>query len=426
MPGREIMAGLDIGTTKTAVVIIESGQTGDAEIIGIGVAPSKGVKKGIVVELASAAQAISEAVELAERMSGVDIEGVYVGVPSLHVTCQDSHGMIAITHDNHEISSRDVERVLHAAKLSLVPPDREILHILPSEYIIDGCRGIREPVGMKGTRLEVEVQIITGMLTMAQNIQKSVELAGLEVYGKVLQIMATGEAILDPEEKDAGVIILDIGGGATHVAVLGDGRLLHQSVIPAGGQNITSDLAVGLRIPLADAERLKREYRRAQEEIASARQRIIDSSLVVNEPDHGRNDFIPKGRGRQQPAGKGEMLSYIIEARLRELVEMAEQQVHSFIVRGMVPCGVLAVGGVVNTPGALELIQEVFHLPVRLGTPRNVIGFSDLASDPSLAGGIGVAKYGARMHAGNNTGPLARARAGNIFDQFLDWLKELF
>jgi cell division protein FtsA len=373
-----LIVGLDIGTTKIAVIIAERTSSGGVDIVGIGTHPSEGLRKGVVINIESTVASIQKAVEEAELMAGCHISSVYAGIAGSHIKGMNSHGIVAIK--NKEVSSKDIERVIDAAKAVAIPMDREILHILPQEYIVDDQDGIREPLGMSGVRLEAKVHIVTGAVASAQNIVKSANRVGLTVQDIVLEPIASAEAVLSPEEKELGVAMVDIGGGTTDITIFHNGAIKHTSVIPLGGNHITSDISAGLRTPTSSAEEIKRRYGCAYSGAAKPHDTIE----------------VPSTGGRDARILPKQMLTEIIEPRMEEIFTL----VHRDLVRSgfdeFLTAGVVLTGGTVLLEGSADLAEMIFRLPVRVGFPSGVGGLVDVVNSPSFSTGVGLVLYGAK------------------------------
>ncbi len=384
MTREEIVVGLDIGTTKVCTVIGQGiaatgapgEETGQINVIGVGVVPSRGIKKGVVIDVEDTIAAIRDSVERAAHMAGVQVEGAVVGVTGDHVQSSNRRGTVTAASPQNAITRFDVERVLQAAALE-IPRDREIIHSLPRDFIVDGHVGVKRPIGMTGQRLEVETHVVTGKASFLQNTVKCVEQAGLNVEALVLEPIATAEAVTTADEREMGVILIDIGGGTSDVAVFVDGSIVYSSVLPVGGNHVTRDIAIGLRTPFEIAERLK-----------------IDRGAATR-------DLIPHGEALEVlMAGSGErlripraLLGEIIEARMSELFELSREAMHTAGVRKRLAGGVILSGGGALLPGALDLCSDVFQMPVRLGLPNEISGWSDQVANPQFATGVGLCRF---------------------------------
>ncbi len=377
----QVLVGLDIGTSKIACIVAETTPDGKLDVIGIGTHPSRGLRKGVVVNIESTVESIRLAVEEAELMSGVTIQNVYAGIAGSHVRGYNSHGVVATK--NNEVTREDVDRVIDAAKAMKIPADQKILHILPQEYIIDGQDGIREPVGMSGVRLEVKVHIVTGAVSSAQNIIKCCNRCDLDVADMVLEQVASAEAVLTQDEKDMGVVLVDIGGGTTDIAIFLNGAIRHTAVIPIGGDHLTNDLVIGLRTSAREADQLKRKYGACM------------ASLVPPEDQIE----IPSVGGRPPRPMPRQVMAQILEPRVEELYEFIKGELQRSGFHELVAAGMVLTGGSSLLDGMVELAEEVFDMPVRLGRPSGVGGLVDVVSSPIYATGVGLILYGQRYRA---------------------------
>jgi cell division protein FtsA len=382
MSGRRdnLIVGLDIGTTKICAIVGNLTEDG-IDIVGIGSSPSRGLRKGVVINIDSTVQSIRKAVEEAELMAGCEIKTVYAGIAGGHIKGINSQGVIAIK--NREVSAEDVKRVIEAAKAIAIPMDREVIHILPQEFIIDDQDGIREPLGMSGVRLETKVHIVTGAAASAQNIVKSCNRAGLDVADIVLEQLASSEAVLSPEEKELGVALVDIGGGTTDIAIFVDGAIKHTSVLSLGGHQITNDIAVGLRTPIAEAEKIKQKYG------------CCLSSMI------GKDETIevPSVGGRKPRILSRQLLAEILEPRVEEIFTLVNREIVKSGYEDQIASGVVITGGSTILEGMPELAEQIFNLPVRRGTPQMIGGLVDVVNSPVYATGVGLVIYGSR-HVG--------------------------
>jgi len=406
--GKErIVVGLDIGTTKICAVVAAVDDSGKCEIIGIGTTPSKGLRKGVVINIDYTVDSIKKAIEEAELMAGVPIQGVYAGIAGGHIKGFNSHGVVAVK--TREVSKKDVERVIDAAQAVAMPLDREVIHILPQEYIVDDQDGIRDPLGMSGVRLEARVHIVTGAVTSAQNVIKCCHRAGLDVLDIVLEPLAAADAVLTEEERDLGVALVDIGGGTTDVAILGDGSIKHTAVLALGGVNLTNDIAYGLRTPATEAEKIKKKYGCALTELVGEEEEVEVLSV-----------------GGHKPRIVSRMsLAEIIEPRAEEFFDLINREILKSGFDDRIASGVVITGGTVIMPGMTELAEQIFNLPVRRGNPMNIGGLVDVVNSPMYATAVGLVKY-ASTHA--SEGGFGHNETG-IFDTILvkmkGWLKEL-
>ncbi len=380
---KNIIVGLDIGTSKVVAIVGEVKVDDEIEIIGIGTHPSHGLKKGVVVNIESTVQSIQRAVEEAELMSGVEIDSVYAGIAGSHVSSLNSHGIVGI--NDGEVSPSDVERVIDAARAVPIPADQKILHILPQEFIIDGQEGIHDPVGMCGVRLEVQVHMVTGAVSAAQNIIKCVRRCGLEVEDLILEQIASSHSVLDDEEKELGVCLVDIGGGTTDIAVFAGGAIRHTAVIPIAGDQVTNDIAVALRTPTHHAEEIKLKYACALSKLPSAEETIEVPSI---------GDRPPRRMSRQT-------LAEVVEPRYEELLGLVQDELRRSGFESMVAGGIVLTGGSAKMEGLVDLAEEVFHMPVRLGVPQYVTGLADVVRNPIHATGVGLLLFGHQNSAIN-------------------------
>ncbi|HME37730.1 MAG TPA: cell division protein FtsA [Steroidobacteraceae bacterium] len=401
---RNLLVGLDIGTSKVVAIVGEIKADGQLEIIGIGSHPSRGLKKGVVVNIESTVQSIQRAVEEAELMAGCEIHSVYAGIAGSHVRSLNSHGIVAIK--DKEVVQGDVERVIDAAKAVAIPADQKILHVLPQEYIIDSQEGIRDPIGMSGVRLEAKVHIVTGADSAAQNIVKCVQRCGLAVDDIVLEQLASSYAVLTEDEKDLGVCVVDIGGGTTDIAVFGGGAIRHTAVIPIAGDQVTNDIAVSMRTPTQYAEDIKIKY-------ACALSQLANPDETIEVPSVG--DRPPRRLARQT-------LAEIVEPRYEELFGLIRDELRRAGLEEQVATGIVLTGGSAKMEGAIELAEEVFHMPVRLGVPQYVSGLSEVVSNPIHATGVGLLLYAKSNLEGQRTeAPLLAGGMKNIFERMKAW-----
>jgi cell division protein FtsA len=373
---KNMIVGLDIGTSKVVAIVGEIAPDGGVEIIGIGSHPSKGLKKGVVVNIESTVHSIQRAVEEAELMAGCQIHSVYAGIAGSHIRSLNSHGIVAIR--DKEVTPSDVERVIDAARAVAIPADQKILHILPQEFVIDDQDGIREPVGMCGVRLEAKVHMVTGAVSAAQNIIKCVRRCGLEVDDIILEQLASSYAVLTEDEKDLGVCLVDIGGGTTDIAVFTEGSIRHTAVIPIAGDQVTNDIAVALRTPTQYAEEIKIKYACALTQLAAS-----DENIEV--PSVG--DRPPRRLARQT-------LAEVIEPRYEELLTLVQAELRRSGFEDLIAAGIVMTGGSSKIEGLMDLAEEVFHMPVRLGVPQSVMGLVDVVRNPIYATGVGLLLFG--------------------------------
>lgn len=392
---RNLVVGLDIGTSKVVAIVGELNSDNEMEVIGIGTVPSRGLKKGVVVNLESTVLSIQRAVEEAELMAGCTISSVYVGIAGSHIRSMNSHGVVAIK--DKEVSQHDIDRVIDSARAVAVPADQKLLHILPQEFIIDLQDGIKEPVGMSGTRLEARVHMVTSSVSASQNIVKCIRRCGLEVDDIVLEQLASCLSVLTDDEKDLGVCLIDIGGGTTDIAVYMDGAIKHTAVIPIAGDQVTNDIAVALRTPTQNAEDIKRKYACTLGQLAN-----VEESIEV--PSIGERP--PRRISAQN-------LAEIIGPRYEELLMLVQAELRRSGYEESVAAGIVLTGGSSKVKGLVELAEEIFHIPVRIGTPQHVAGLTDVVQNPIYSTGVGLLLYGKERL--NNAASLTHEDDGVIF-----------
>ncbi len=411
MSDNEIIAGLDLGTTKVCAIVAELTDDG-LDIIGIGSVPSKGLRKGVVVNIESTVQAIRAAIEQAETMAGVEIASVYAGIAGSHVRGLNQEGVAAIT--TREVSEEDVRRVLDQAKAIPLPGDRHVIHVLPQEFIVDDQDGIREPVGMSGVRLEARVHLVTAANSAAQNITKVCERCDLHIAEMVLEPLASAHAVVSEDEKEIGVALIDIGGGTTDLIIYVDGAVVHTSVIPIGGINLTNDIATGLRTPMAEAERIKIKY-------GCAATAMVDEEETIEVPSVG---------GRAPRVIPRHVLCQIIEPRVEEMFQAVGHVVAETGYADMLASGAIITGGTTQLDGMCELAEQILGLPVRRAAPAGVGGLIDVVKSPAYATGVGLVKYGAarlRDVPQTDEAVAAPAQAGDGWGSKLgQWFREVF
>ncbi len=398
-----LIVGLDIGTTKICCIVGHMAEDG-LEVVGIGTSPSRGMRKGVVINIESTVAAIRKAIREAELMAGCEIKSVFTGIAGGHIRGMNSQGVIAIK--NREVTSEDLQRVIDAAKAIAIPMDREVLHILPQEFIIDDQDGIREPLGMSGVRLEAKVHIVTGAVASAQNIIKSCNRAGVDVADIVLEQLASSEAVLSADEKELGVALVDIGGGTADIAIYSDGAIKHTSVLSIGGDHLTNDIAVGLRTPMAEAEKIKQAYG------------CCLTSMV------GKDETIevPSVGGREPRILSRQLLAEILEPRVEEMFSLINREIIKSGYDELIASGVVITGGTAILPGMPELAEQIFNLPVRRGTPVDIGGLVDVVNSPIYASGVGLVKYGSM----NSQAQKFKVGQDNMFERVSKRMKEMF
>ncbi len=402
---RNLIVGLDIGTSKVAAIVGELSNEGNIEVIGIGSAPSRGLKKGVVVNLESTVQSIQRAVEEAELMAGCQIKSVFAGIAGCHIRSLNSHGIVAIK--DKEVTQYDIDRVIDSARAVAIPADQKILHILPQEFVIDLQGGIKEPIGMSGIRLEAKVHMVTGSVSASQNIIKCIRRCGLEVEDLVLEQLASCNAVLTEDEKDLGVCLIDIGGGTTDIAIYADGAIKHTAVIPVAGDQVTNDIAVALRTPTVNAEEIKRKYACALTQLAD-----VDGTIEV--PSIG--DKSPRKISAQN-------LAEIIEPRYEELLLLVQAELRRSGFEDAIATGVVLTGGSSKVMGLIDLAEEIFHVPVRMGGPQNVTGLAEVVKNPIHSTGVGLLIYG-KDH--QNLSHSSEAEGSGWFAKIKNWFNGNF
>jgi len=402
-----IIAGLDIGTSSIKVVVGERKPTGGVDIIGVGSSPSRGLRKGVVVNIEGTVSAIGRAVAQAETMAGCEIGNVFATISGSHLRSQNSHGIVAIK--NQEVSHLDIERVIDAAKAVAIPLDREIVHVLPQEFVIDEQDGVRDPIGISGVRLEARVHIITGAIASAQNIVKCANRCGLTVQDIVAAPIASAKSVLSQEEQELGVMLLDIGGGTCSISVFHAGAVKFTSVLAVGGNHITNDIAAGLRTPLAAAERIKCEY-------GTAVTAGVSKADIIEVPSVG---------GRSPRVLSKLVLAEIIEPRTSEIFALIQKEIAKAGCQDMLTSGVVITGGSASLPGIAQVAEHAFNLPVRVGAPESVGGLLDLIKGPEYAAAVGLVLHGA-AHAGLPKAKTARGAVGSTVRRVVGWFSEHF
>jgi len=407
MSQTRILTGLDIGTTKTAAIIAEL-DPGDEipRLVGLGMVPSEGIRRGVVVDLEKTVRSISKAISDAELMAGVNVEHVIAGMAGDHIRSINSHGVIAVSRSDKEITENDVERVIDAARAVAIPADREIIHVLPQEFIIDEQTGIKVPVGMSGVRLEAEVHIVTAAATAVRNIYRAIDRCELEVEALVLESLASSYALLTDEEQELGVAVIDIGGGASDIAVYFDNSIRHTSTVPLGGKNVTNDIAIGLRTPVEQAEEIKIKY-------GATITSLVDADEMISVPGVGSRATRDISRN---------VLASIIGPRMEEILTMAHREIKKANSPETLAAGVVLTGGGSLLPGTIEMAEQIFDMPVKIGIPRGFDGLTDMADSPVHATGIGLIQYGVR-HGDEVARP---SKTRGLFRKIEKWFNEHF
>ncbi|THB71642.1 MAG: cell division protein FtsA [Gammaproteobacteria bacterium] len=404
-----IIVGLDIGTSKVVAIVGEINHEGVLEIIGIGSHTSRGLKKGVVVNIESTVQSIQRAVEEAELMAGCQIHSVYAGIAGSHVRSLNSHGIVAIR--DKEVVAGDVDRVIDAARAVAIPADQKILHILPQEFIIDDQDGVKEPIGMSGVRLEAKVHMVTGAESAAQNIVKCVRRCGLEAEDVILEQLASSYSVLTEDEKELGVCLVDIGGGTTDIAVFTEGAIRHTAVIPIAGDQVTNDIAVALRTPTQHAEEIKIKYACALAQLAGVDETIEVSSV---------GDRPARRLSRQT-------LAEVVEPRYEELLGLIQAELRRSGFEDVIAAGIVLTGGSAKMEGVVDLAEEIFHMPVRLGVPAGVSGLLDIVRNPIHATGVGLLKFAMMNQRETSSAPRQEQEGfGSILERMKSWFQGHF
>lgn len=398
-----MIVALDIGTSKIVALIGEVNEEGEIEIVGIGKHPSRGMKKGVVVNIDSTIEAIQRAVEEAELVAGVNINSAYAGIAGSHIQSLNSHGIVAIK--DKEVTEGDLERVMDAARAVAIPADQRILHVLPQDYVIDQQEGIREPVGMSGVRLEARVHLVTGAQSAAQNIIKCVDRCGLDVDDIILEQVASSYAVLEDDEKELGVCMVDIGGGTSDIAIFLNGAIQHTAVIPIAGDQVTNDIAVAVRTTMQFAEKLKIDH-------GYALRQLVAEDEIIEVPGIGERES--RGLSTQT-------LASVIEPRYEELFMLIQAEIRRSGFEELIGAGIVLTGGSSKVRGAVELAEEIFHMPVRIGSPLKVGGLKADVEDPIHATGVGLLHYGAAQHEITGASAFTHVTHENLWDRMKSW-----
>ena len=402
-----IVVGLDIGTTKICAIVAEVGEA-TIDIVGIGTHPSRGLRKGVVINIDATVESIRKAVEEAELMAGVEIHSVYCGIAGSHIRGFNSHGIVAVK--NGEVTASDVQRVIDAARAVAIPLDREIVHVLPQEFIVDEQDGIMEPLGMSGVRLEAKVHIVTAAVTSAQNIVRCCNRTGLEVNDIVLGQLAASEAVLIPDEKELGVALADIGGGTTDLVVFSQGAVRQTAVFGLGGNHLTNDIAVGLRTPLVESEKIKKKY-------GCALTSMVKKEEMIEVPSVG---------GRRARLLSRQILAEIIEPRMEEIFTLVHREILKSGYENLIPSGVVLTGGTACLEGLPELVEQIFNLPVRRGYPSGMGGLLDVVNNPMYAAGVGLVLSGRRHRSEGRLKSSDRNLFSRIAQRMKRWVTDFF
>ncbi|QTL98045.1 cell division protein FtsA [Iocasia frigidifontis] len=421
MTNRRVVTGLDIGTTKICAIIAELTTEDKIDIIGIGLAPSHGLRKGIVVDIDETSKAIREAYQKAERMAGISIESAFVGIAGSHISSLNSHGVVAVTGEEKEIKASDIERVMEAAKIIPLSAEEEIIHVLAREFIVDGCSGIKDPLGMSGVRLEVETHIVTGSSTSIQNLVKSVHRAGLDVDDIVLEPLASSESVLTIDEKELGVALVDIGGGTTDLIVFHEGSICYTSILPVGGNHVSNDIAVGLRTPIGEAEKIK----------------ITAGCALKSMADQEDYIDVVTASGKQTQQVPLLSLCEVIEPRMQEIFSLVKRELEQVGPRDLTPGGIVLTGGASLLYGSDVLASDIIGLPVRQGEPKHISGLTDVIDNPVyinrgdkvpkaiFSTAVGLVEFGVRYYQPSKK-QFNNEIVGSLFAKVKNWLSDFF
>jgi cell division protein FtsA len=399
----ELIVGLDIGTTKICAVVGELNPDG-IDIVGIGTHASVGLRKGVVVNIESTVDSIKRAIEEAELMAGCEITSVYAGIAGGHIKGFNSHGIVAVK--GNEVTQKDIDRVIDAARAVAIPPDREVIHVLPQEFIVDEQDGIQDPLGMSGVRLEARIHIVTGAVTSAHNLIKCANSAGLDVCDIVLQSLASGESVLNKEERDLGAALIDFGGGTTDLAIFKGKSIKHTSVLSLGGNNLTNDVSVGLRTPMAEAEKIKTKY-------GTCLSSHIGKDETIEVPGVG---------GRKPRTLSRQVLAEILEPRVEEIFNLINREVYRAGMEDVITSGIVVTGGSSLLEGVVDIAESIFDLPTRIGRPMGIRGLVDVVNNPMYATAVGLVLYGAKSQPKRKF----RIRDRNIFNRVMERMKKWF
>lgn len=405
---KNMVVGLDIGTSKIVTIVAEVDGDGHIEIVGLGSCPSHGLKKGVVVNIDSTVQSIKRAVEEAELMAGCRIHSVHAGIAGSHIQSMNSHGIVAVR--DREVTHTDIDRVIDAAQAVAIPQDQRILHVLPQEYVVDFQEGIREPVGMSGVRLEAKVHLVTGAVNAAQNIERCIERCDLQVDDLVLEQLASSYSVLTDDERELGVCMVDIGGGTTDIAIFTEGAIRHTAVIPIAGDQVTNDIAMALRTPTQHAEKIKIKYACALTQLAKA-----DETIKV--PSVGERP--PRDLSRQA-------LAEVVEPRYDELFTLIQSELRRSGFEDLVAAGIVLTGGTAKMEGVVELAEEIFHMPVRLARPHGVSGLQDVINNPVYSTSVGLLLHAVKQQENRALKKLDENQEKTSFSRIKDWIKGNF
>ncbi len=403
------LVAIDVGTTKICTLVAEVYEDTQLRIIGVGNAPSRGLRKGVVVNVAEATEAITASVRKAERISGYHVANAYVGIGGGHISAINSRGVVGISRGARGISEYDVERALDAARAIAIPHNREIIHTIPRGYIVDGQEGVRDPVGMQGIRLEVEAHIVTGASTSVSNLAKCVRNAGVQIDDLILQPLASGEAVLKDTEREMGVVLADIGGGTTDIGIFMEGSIWHSVILGTGGEHVTRDVAVGLRTPYSTAEELKVKFGHA-----------VPTTLATDEVI----EVTSFGNGAREEVSRL-LLAEVIEARAEEILHLIRREIKRSGYDGLLAAGLVLCGGTAELAGFKELAHKVLDLPVRVGVPRDLQGLTDVLESPAYATSVGLLLWGLQQSPTQEPEPPHKVLTGTFWPRIRDWVRAL-
>ena len=406
MPKANYIVGFDVGTRKVVALIGEVTDEGKIEIIGIGATDSRGLRKGVVVDLEATTTAIKKAQEEAELMAGVEIDSAFIGISGAHIKSFNSRGVVAVSGKNREIGKEDIKRVIDQSKALSIPPDREIIHIIPQEFVVDEQDGIKDPLGMSGIKLEVNVHIVTAAITSLQNLRTCIERAGVGIQEIVLNQIATAVSVLTSDERELGVGLIDVGAGTTEVAIFERGSLWYTSTIPIGGDNFTNDIAVGLRTPIPEAERIKKKF-------GCVAGPVADDQETIEVP--------AVGKGRKPRVLSRQILADIMQPRAEEIFRLVDGDIKRIGYEKSLNSGLVLTGGTALLDGFEEVAEEIFDLPVRRGDPNGIGGLVDRVSSPDFATSVGLVLYGHRLFQERG---FAKDRKKGVWTRFKDWFSE--
>lgn len=405
---KRMLVGLDIGTSKIVAIVGEVNHGGEIEIVGLGSHPSRGLKKGVVVNIESTVQSIKRAIEEAELMAGCTIHSVYAGIAGSHIHSINSHGIVAVR--DREVTKTDIERVIDAAQAVAIPQDQRIIHVLPQEYVVDNQEGIKEPIGMSGVRLEAKVHLVTGAVNAAQNIERCVERCNLHIDDIILEQLASSYAVLTDDERELGVCLVDIGGGTTDIAIFTDGAIRHTAVIPIAGDQVTNDIAMAFRTPTQHAEKIKTKY-------ACALTQLAKPDEMIKVPSVG--DRPARDLSRQA-------LAEVVEPRYDELFTLIQAELRRSGFEDLVGAGIVLTGGTAKMEGVVELAEEIFHMPVRLARPYGVSGLTDVINNPIYSTAVGLLLYAAKQDTNKGRNHRVEELKNNPLTRIKDWIKVNF